>query len=64
MKTSNMWFSFVVTATLLLTIPLQSSAEQPHSGTFTTIDVPGAASTAGVLSVWLRINAERTVVGG
>ena len=64
MKTCKIWFSFVVTATLVLNIPLRSLAEQHHSGTFTTIDVPGAASTAGNPSPWLRINAERTVVGG
>jgi hypothetical protein len=39
-------------------------AGQSTSNTFTSIDFPGSASTAGDASIWIRLNEQKEIVGG
>jgi uncharacterized membrane protein len=64
MKNHNSYLSVLITLASLLISSAQTPAQGLQGCTFTSIDYPGAMSTGARSSVWLRINAAGTIVGG
>ena len=51
-------------AVTLLSLPAKTLSQQTVSGTFTTIDFPGAVDTVECCSATLNINEQGQIVGG
>ena len=64
MKSLNNCLATFIALGLMLGVPMGALAERSGPVTFTTIDFPGALSTANLPQIWIRINSKGQIVGG